>query len=376
MSDAASRPKSQSIQHKVVMPIKETAFQAFLEQQRGASRHVATKTQSSNSRQGKGEGVGAQRQDIEHYFRRTLNMNKDKRPLRRGSEPGEGSSGLDPRTKMYWKLRKQVAKDSEIYGPERISDYAQTFDAKTKGEAAPIGNRISQKAVEAASQAPERGRANSRMSAKELEDDLKSRERERRTSSMRFITVVNEERVLASTDGLEGKALGPLEQSDLRPRSELTSLPRISALRTSSVDVADGSQQVSGYSKKRASSIEAGERPTPPREQLQLESLRAKSILTRKRLDLRQRPEKAYASIGTDIELPRQAQIAKGRSEIRGARERTTRPDGSRHLQKAVLRHKIWQYKPEHYEVAEEVRAPPKPQDHRQQFTRVFEALQ
>ena len=106
------------------MPIKETAFQAFLEQQRGAGQHVATKSQSSHSRQGKSRKTDMSRQDIEHYFRKTLNLNKDKHRLRRGLEPDQGATALDPSTKMYWKLKKQVVKDSEIYGPERISDYA------------------------------------------------------------------------------------------------------------------------------------------------------------------------------------------------------------------------------------------------------------
>lgn len=43
---------------------------------------------------------------------------------------------------MFWKLKKQAAKDSEIYGQERVSDYVQDFDAKTKDDSVAI-NRIS-----------------------------------------------------------------------------------------------------------------------------------------------------------------------------------------------------------------------------------------
>ena len=45
---------------------------------------------------------------------------------------------------MYWKIKKQAAKDSEIFGPDRISDYyMQDFDAKTKADSVIVVNRIS-----------------------------------------------------------------------------------------------------------------------------------------------------------------------------------------------------------------------------------------
>lgn len=153
---------------------------------------MGTKTQSSHSRQVKSRKSNISRQDIEHYFRKTLKLNKDKHTLRRGADPDQASTTLDPRTKMYWKLKKQVNKDSEIYGQDRISEYAQNFDAKTREETVAI-NRISQQAIEEASQVPDRGKANSRISAKELEDDIKMQDREKRNGSQRFITVVNEQ---------------------------------------------------------------------------------------------------------------------------------------------------------------------------------------
>ena len=104
--------------------------------------------------------------------------------------------------------------------------------------------------------------------------------------------------------------------------------------------------------------------------------MRAKSILARRRLDLEQRPDRSYSAIGEDIQYPREEKIRTGHRRIRVARDRSAQPDGSRHIQKEVLRHKVWLYKPEHYVPVEAKIVEQKRQTHRADFMEAYGALQ
>lgn len=362
---------------------------------------MASKTSSSNNRAAKSRKSNISRQDIEYYFRKTLNLNKDKKTLRKGpDDPVQ----MDTNTKMFWKLKKQAAKDSEIYGQERVSDYLQDFDAKTKDDSAAI-NRISQMAIEEASHLyaqPDRSRANSRMSAKEIENDIKIKEKERRNSSVRFITVTNQNESsskkkqpkpmphhLKFLHGQNSQETQQTQTVDSRYNSrgesnfetaknaadfKQVSLPKIQAVN----DVIKGSLFVQTQSDtpgkqrnlplslrhRKLNSQGAPEELALTHDQVLVEQMRAQSILIRKRLDIAHNEGQSYRAIGEDLEFPREQTVNSGREQVRTTRDRAARPDGNRHVQRNVLRYKVWQYKPEHfYERQEKVKAS-KPQDH------------
>lgn len=65
-----------------------------------------------------------------------------------------------------------------------------------------------------------------------------------------------------------------------------------------------------------------------------------------------------------------------GRKQVRTTRDRAARPDGNRHVQRNVLRHKVWQYKPEHFHDRQEVGKTGRRQDHLRQFLKMYDAQQ